>query len=78
MSVGWGDTYGAGLSDQWVVLGPVAESNVALPDGEYGLQSQADPNDLLNEGGGARETNNTTIAYFQVVSGAITRVRDTP
>jgi hypothetical protein len=79
MSVGWGDTYGSNLADQWVVLGPVDESpDAALPDGEYGLQSTADPQNLINEGGGSRETNNVTITYFTVVSGNITDERSTP
>jgi hypothetical protein len=77
LTPGWGDTYDYTLVDQWVVLG-----NQPLADGEYGLQSTADPRDLLDEGGRAidpaRETNNTTVTYFTVSGGQIGNVRNSP
>jgi hypothetical protein len=77
LTPGWGDTYDYTLVDQWVVLG-----NQPLADGEYGLQSTADPRDLLDEGGRAidpaRETNNTTVTYFAVSGGQIGNVRNSP
>jgi hypothetical protein len=77
LSVGWGDTYSASLPDQWIVLG-----SQALADGEYAIQSTADPKDLLDEGGrvidSARESNNTAITYFTVSNGQIGNVRNQP
>jgi hypothetical protein len=73
LTPGWGDTYGYTLPDQWVVLG-----TQPLADGEYGIQSTADPKGVLNEGGGARETNNTNVTYFTVSGGQITHVRNAP
>ena len=56
--------------------------NQPLADGEYGLQSTADPRDVLDEGGHAinpaRETNNTVVTYFTVSGGQITNVREAP
>ena len=46
LTPGWGDTYDWSLVDQWIVLG-----NQPLGDGEYGLQSTADPRGKLEEGG---------------------------
>lgn len=77
LTPGWGDTYDFTLADQWVVLG-----TQPLPDGEYALQSVADPRDLLDEGGRAinpaRETNNTALTYFTVSSGQLRNPRPTP
>jgi hypothetical protein len=44
ISVGWGDTYGPSLVDQWIDLG-----DHALPSGEYVLRIIADPLNLLLE-----------------------------
>jgi hypothetical protein len=66
LTPGWGDAYGYWLADQWVVLG-----SERLADGQYGLQSTADPRNLLNEGGGVREGDNTAVTYFTVTNGAI-------
>jgi hypothetical protein len=77
LTPGWGDTYDWSLVDQWVVLG-----NQRLADGEYGLQSTADPRNLLDEGGRAidpaREENNTAVTYFTVSAGQIMNVRNQP
>lgn len=73
LSPGWADTYRADLYDQWVVLG-----DQLLPDGEYAVRSTADPEGLLDEGGGEREQDNTAMKYFTVAGGAIQQVRDQP
>jgi hypothetical protein len=73
LSPGWADSYGSSLYDQWIVLG-----DQPLSDGEYAVQSIADPRGLLDEGGGAREADNTAITYFKVEGGAIRNVRDQP
>jgi len=44
MSVGWGDTYGAHLADQWIVL-----DTPVLANGSYVLRSVADPLNVLQE-----------------------------
>ena len=53
LTVGWGDTYGAHLADQWVVVG-----QSRLADGQYVLRSIADPLNKLKESAnnGAAET----------------------
>jgi hypothetical protein len=73
LSPGWADTYRADLYDQWVVLG-----DQPLPDGEYAVQSIADPQGLLDEGGGAREKDNTAMTYFTVDGGVIQNEREEP
>jgi hypothetical protein len=73
LTPGWGDTYDYTLADQWVVLG-----TQPLANGEYGLQSIADPKGLLNEGGGTRESNNTAVTYFTVSGGQLTNPRPNP
>ena len=73
LSPGWADTYRAGLYDQWVELG-----DDILSDGEYAVQSIADPRGLIDEGGGERENDNTAITYFTVKGGAIRKVRNQP
>lgn len=64
LTVGWGDTYGYTLDDQWVVLGARP-----LVDGTYAVHSTADPRNLLAEGG--RDENNVGMACFTVAGGAI-------
>ena len=44
LTVGWGDTYGYHLWEQWVKLGPSK-----LADGTYVLRSIADPLNKLHE-----------------------------
>jgi len=61
LTTGWGDTYDASLVDQWVVLG-----KNRLADGEYTLQSTADPGKKLVE---ADETNNIAVTSFTVNGG---------
>ena len=39
--MGWGDTYGYYLVDQWIDLG-----TSSLPDGQYILRAVADPSNL--------------------------------
>jgi Lysyl oxidase len=72
LSVGWGDTYGWNLADQWVVL-----DNTGLADGLYVLRSIADPLNLLyessNRGNSTVEsrTANEELTTFRVVQGTI-------
>ena len=79
LTVGWADTYGARLDEQWIDLG-VATSTAPLADGEYAVQSTANP----PSGNAARKLtesnygNNVAITYFTVQAGAITNVRTTP
>ncbi len=73
LTPGWADTYGASLYDQWIELG-----DRILSDGEYAVQSIADPKGVLDEGGGVRETDNTAITYFTVAGGKIRDLRDSP
>jgi len=78
LTPGWGDTYDYTLADQWVVLG-----TQPLADGEYGLQSTADPGGRLDEAvaldkNDPRETNNTAVTYFTVSGGQMTNVRAAP
>jgi hypothetical protein len=73
MTPGWGDTYGAHLIDQWVVLGASPQA-----DGEYGVWSIAGPKNQLKEGSTAREKNNTATIYFTVKNGEIDNVRTSP
>ncbi len=64
LSVGWGDVYDASLPDQWIDLG-----TSRLPDGNYAVQSIADPQNKLEEGG--RDQNNVGTTYFTVSGGVI-------
>jgi Lysyl oxidase len=72
LSVGWGDTYGWQLADQWVVL-----DGAGLADGLYVLRSIADPLNLLyestNRADSALEsrTANEAITRFRVAQGTI-------
>jgi hypothetical protein len=72
LTPGWGDTYRFSLPDQWVVLG-----DRFLADGEYGLESTADPRNLLNEGDPTLRANNTAVTYFTVEEGMIVAPRHT-
>lgn len=73
LSPGRGDTYAFNLPEQWVEVGPEP-----LADGQYALQVTADPRNLLAEGGGERERNNTATGYFTVTNGAIGPVSNVP
>jgi hypothetical protein len=63
MTVGWGDTYGASLIDQWVDLG-----TSRLADGTYAVRSTADP---LNKIAESNDGNNRASTCFTVRSGTI-------
>ncbi|MCA9877472.1 MAG: hypothetical protein KC442_06815 [Thermomicrobiales bacterium] len=73
LTPGWADTYGSLLWDQWIILG-----DQPLPDGEYAVQSTADPKGLLDEGGGAREKDNVATTYFTVDGGVLRDERQEP
>jgi hypothetical protein len=73
LSPGRGDTYAFNLPEQWVEVGPEP-----LGDGAFALQVTADPRNLLAEGGGEREQNNTATGYFTVTNGAIGPVSNVP
>ena len=73
LTPGWSDTYRADLFDQWIVLG-----DQFLSDGEYAVQSIADPKGVIDEGGGERETDNSAITYFTIDGGEIRNVRAQP
>ena len=70
LTVGWGDVYGAWLAEQWIDLG-----TSRLADGDYAVQSTADPANKLYESDNA---NNVARTYFTVSGGQITNVRTTP
>lgn len=73
ISVGWRDTYGWWLFDQWIDLG-----TAPMADGRYVLRSVVDPDNRIYESEGknhnAREsrTANAAITYFTVQEGIIT------
>jgi hypothetical protein len=73
MSVGWGDTYGWSLPDQWIDLG-----TSPLPDGEYVLRSVADPSNKLYESANRSDTSresqqdNEGVTFFRVEGSTIT------
>jgi hypothetical protein len=64
LTVGWGDTYGAYLAEQWIDLG-----TGPLANGTYAVQSTADPANKLAE---SNDGNNVATTCFTVSSGAIT------
>jgi hypothetical protein len=74
ISVGWGDTYGYYLADQWIDLG----TGSYLLDGDYVLRSVADPSDRLYESANKSDTSresqqaNEGVTFFSVQGGAIT------
>ena len=70
LTVGWGDTYGGWLVEQWIDLGLSP-----LADGEYAVRSTANPANKLYE---SNNSNNVARTYFTVRNGAITNVRTTP
>ncbi len=70
MTVGWADPYPWWYAEQWVDLGLRR-----LADGEYAVESTADPGNKLVE---STETNNVARTYFSVRNGAITNERATP
>jgi hypothetical protein len=64
LSAGWGDVYTAGLPDQWIDLGTTRPAN-----GDYAIQSTADPNNKLAE---SNDANNTATTYFTISGGNVT------
>ena len=73
LSVGWGDTYGYYLADQWIDLG-----TSSLPDGRYVLRSVADPSNNLDESANRSDTSregqqeNEAVSFFTVQGSTIT------
>ena len=73
LSVGWGDTYGSYLPEQWIDLG-----TTRLADGDYVLRSVADPKNRLyesaNKNDPRRESDsaNANKTFFTVRGGTIT------
>src|SRR6266496_442776 len=59
ISVGWVDVYPWTLPDQDLDI-------TGIPDGDYWLVSTADPGNLINEGGGETEYNNTAAAKVRI------------
>jgi hypothetical protein len=59
LSVGWGDTY------TWNLVGQSIDVT-GVPNGVYWLVSTADPDNLIDEGGGARETNNSAAVKIRL------------
>jgi len=72
LSVGWADTYGWWLYDQWVDLG-----TAPMADGQYVLRSVVDPDNRIYESrrksNDARESRkaNAAVTYFNVEGGVI-------
>ena len=62
ISVGWGDTYGAGIEGQSLDI-----TNVL--DGKYALKSTADPVNRLTE---SNDNNNAMIIYIKIAKGTVT------
>jgi len=61
ISVGWADVY------DWDLYGQTLDIS-GLFDGDYWLVSTADPGNLLDEGGGAAETNNASAVKVHIGS----------
>jgi len=61
ISVGWVDVYPWTLPDQYLDI-------TGLPDGDYWLVSSVDPANLIQEGGGAAEYNNTSAEKVRLAS----------
>jgi Lysyl oxidase/Bacterial Ig domain len=67
VSPGWRDVYHEGLAFQWVDI-----SNT--PPGRYYLRTEVDPENTINEGGGADEANSATFAPFiSTISGHVAK-----
>ncbi|MBI4664330.1 MAG: S8 family serine peptidase [Verrucomicrobia bacterium] len=59
ISVGWADVY------QWYLPGQSLDIT-GLPNGDYWLVSVTDPSNLLDEGGGAAESDNTATLKLRI------------
>ncbi len=65
ISVGWADTY------KWDLAGQSLDIT-GLPDGNYWIVSTADPDNLLDEGGGEAESNNTAAVSVHITGSTVT------
>lgn len=70
LSAGWGDLYYSSLPEQWVDLG-----TTMLPDGDYALQSIANPQRKIKE---SDTSNNTGVRYFTIRNGALVTSGQSP
>ncbi len=59
LSVGWGDAYTWNLAGQSIDV-------TGVPQGDYWLVSTVDPDDIVLEGGGAAESNNTAAVKVRL------------
>jgi hypothetical protein len=59
ISVGWADVY------SWNLFGQSLDIT-GLPNGDYWVVSTADPDNLINEGGGREESNNTAAVKIRI------------
>ncbi len=70
LSAGWGDLYYSSLPDQWVDLGTTMPA-----DGDYALQSIANPQRKIKE---TNYTNNTGVTYFTIRNGGLVTSGQSP
>ena len=70
LSHGWGDLYYSSLPEQWVDLG-----TTMLPDGDYALQSTANPAFKIYE---SDYSNNVGTTYFTIRNGAMVSASQSP
>ena len=68
ISVGWADVYG------WTLFGQSLDIT-GIPNGVYWLVSTADPDNPINEGGGAAESNNTAAVKIRIKGGKVAVIR---
>jgi len=68
ISVGWADVYG------WSLFGQSLDIT-GLPNGEYWIVSTADPDNLINEGGGGAESNNGAAVKVRIKGTKVTVIR---
>jgi len=68
ISIGWADVYGWNLFGQSLDI-------TRIPNGVYWLVSTADPDNLVSEGGGATEANNTAAVKIRIKGGKVSVVR---
>ena len=68
LSIGWADVY------TWDLFGQNLDIT-NLSDGVYWLLSTTDPANLLNEGGGGRESNNTAAVKIRIQGMNVTVVQ---
>ena len=68
ISVGWADVYGWNLYGQSLDV-------TGIRNGDYWIVSTVDPDNLINEGGGVAETNNTAVVKIRIKGGKVTVIR---